>query len=145
MKAYIGNHDWADEGDVFFFSLETEEILQAMKKLMQILSEVDVNFSAEMYWGSNESFDFYTSDLIEFIDEAVDISEEEINVFKKFNVSGFDIYDRIRDHIGDVLTDEDIQLTERDLNALQPAYITLFGEEDWDIFKGEVTIISEEE
>lgn len=31
MKAYIGNVDWADEGDVFFFSVESEENLKDQK------------------------------------------------------------------------------------------------------------------
>lgn len=144
MKVYAKNHDWADEGDVFFFSIETEENLQAMKKLIDVLSDADISFSTEMYWGTNESFDFYTSDLIDFIDNAKDISEEEIAVFRKFEVWGFDIYDRIFDHICDVLADEDIELTEKQLNELQPAYIILFGEEDWDKFKDAVTIVPEE-
>ena len=29
MKAYIGNVDWADEGDVFFFSVESEDYMFA--------------------------------------------------------------------------------------------------------------------
>ena len=38
MKVYIGNVDWADEGDIFFFSVESEENLEAMKSLINILN-----------------------------------------------------------------------------------------------------------
>ncbi len=36
MKAYIDNVDWADEGNVFFYSIESEENLQLMKKLIKV-------------------------------------------------------------------------------------------------------------
>ena len=62
MKVYIGNVDWADEGDIFFFSVESEENLEVMKSLINILVELDLFYSSEMYWGTNESFDFGADD-----------------------------------------------------------------------------------
>lgn len=52
MKVYIGDVNWADEGDVFFFSVEYEENLKAMKSLIEIISELDLSLSADMYWGN---------------------------------------------------------------------------------------------
>ena len=43
-----------------------------------------------MYWGSNEYFNFEADDLLGFINEAEDISEEELAVFNKFKISGFE-------------------------------------------------------
>lgn len=101
MKAYIGNIDWADEGDVFFFSVESEENLKAMKDLIDILVEL---YSTEMYWGTNEYFDF-----LEFINEAKDITEEELATLNKFKISGFDIFERIK-----------------------PLYIKLYDQKSWE-------------
>lgn len=95
MKVYIGNVDWADEGDIFFFSVESEENLKAMKDLIDILVELDLFYSSEMYWGTNEYFDFGADDFLEFINEARDISKEELATLNKFKISGFDIYDRM--------------------------------------------------
>ena len=105
MKVYIGDVDWADEGDVFFFSVEYEENLKAMKSLIEIISELDLSLSADMYWGTNEYFNFNTEDLLAFIDGAKDISEEELAIFDKFGVSGFDIYGGISDSIRDSIWD----------------------------------------
>lgn len=87
MKAYIGNIDWADEGDVFFFSVEEEDRLQALKKLLQTVIELEIAPSTvEMYWGTNEFFRFDSEKLLRFIEQAEDISEEELKVFDKFGV-----------------------------------------------------------
>ena len=100
MKAYINNVDWADEGNVFFFSVESEENLQLMKELIKVYKELDLfDEGIEMYWGTNEFFDFDAEDFLKFIEGAEDISEEELAVFEKFNVYGFDIYERILDEL----------------------------------------------
>lgn len=53
MKAYIGNIDWADEGDVFFFSVEEENRLQALKELLKIITKLKIAPpTVEMYWGN---------------------------------------------------------------------------------------------
>lgn len=113
MKAYIGNVDWADEGNVFFFSVESEENLKAMKDLIDILVELDLFYSSEMYWGTNEYFDFGADDFLEFINEAKDISKEELATLNKFKISGFDIYDRI-------------------LDKIKPLYIKLYDQKSWE-------------
>lgn len=140
MKAYIASRDWSDEGDVFFFSVESEERLQAMKELINIYSELELISSQEMYWGTNEWFDFGPGDFIDFVDNAKDISEEELAVFKKFSVSGFNIYERILDILVSpfewnwktrsyVIPD---YLTQEDLDRIKPAYLKLFDPRDWE-------------
>lgn len=140
MKAYIASRDWADEGDVFFFSVESEERFQAMKELINIYSELELIHSQEMYWGTNEWFDFDPEDFIDFIDKAKDISEEELAVFKKFNVSGFDIYEKMLDILVSpfkwnwktrsyIIPD---YLTQEDLDKIKPAYLKLFDYRDWE-------------
>ena len=100
MKAYISNLDWADEGDVFFCSIESEERLKKLRDLIDLYVELDLlPPSTEIYWGTNEFFDFTPEDLKQFIDDAKDISAEECAVLEKFNVSGFDIYGRIEDEL----------------------------------------------
>ena len=55
MKVYIGNVDWADEGDIFFFSVESEENLEAgfdifermSDKLHDLIWDLDYDISQE--------------------------------------------------------------------------------------------------
>lgn len=141
MKAYIGNVDWADEGDIFFFSTEDEERLNAMKELIDIYSELDLlPRRVEMYWGTNEAFDFTARDLKDFINSAEDISDEELAVFNKFGVNGFDIFYRMSEVLQDALFEWDysqqklvpvVSLTPEELERIKPVYIAAFGQEAW--------------
>lgn len=133
MKAYIGNVDWADEGNVFFFSIESEERLMAMKELINLFSDLDIlGRSFEMYWGTNEWFEFDWADLETFIDKAKDISNKELAVFRKFDVYGFDIYDRIADKLFKTISDCDYELTKEELDEIEPVFLKVFGKEDWE-------------
>ena len=136
MKVYIGNLDWADEGDVFFCSIESEERLKKLRDLIDLYVELNLfPPSIEMYWGTNECFKFTPEDLKQFIDDAKDISAEEYAVLKKFNVSGFDIYDRIEDELayGRLLfyKGSNEHITEDDMKKIKNLYIELFSEEYW--------------
>ncbi len=93
-----------------------------------------------MYWGTNEFFDFGAEDFLRFIEGAEDISKEELAVFEKFNVYGFDIYERILDELQGliyyweypgryVVSDN---LTQEGLDKIKPLYIKLYGQENWD-------------
>lgn len=137
MKVYVNNVDWADEGDVFFFSVIEESELEAMKNLLLIYDDLDISYDATIGWGTNEWFDFDGEDLMEFIDGAQDISDEELAVFKKFRISGLDIYDRIRDIVSDALYSVP-ELTSKDLDRIMPSYIKLFGIEEWDEIKNSI-------
>lgn len=136
MRAYIGNLDWADEGDVFFCSIESEERLKKFRDLIDLYVELDLfPSSIEMYWGTNEFFDFTPEDLKQFIDDAKDISAEECAVLKKFNVSGFDIYHRIESELlYRCLTSYkgiNENMTEDSMKKIKNPYIELFSERDW--------------
>ena len=136
MKAYIGNLDWADEGDVFFCSIESEERLKKLRDLIDLYVELNLlPPSIEMYWGTNEFFDFTPEELKQFIDNAKDISEEECAVLNKFNVRGFDIYNMIEDELsyGCLISYKGINenMTEEDMIKIRNLYIELFSEENW--------------
>ena len=136
MKAYIGNLDWADEGDVFFCSIESEERLKKLRDLIDLYVELNLlPSSIEMYWGTNECFDFTPEDLKQFIDDAKDISAEECAVLDKFDVSGFDIYDRIEDKLsyGCLVSYEGINknMTKDKMKKIRNPYIELFSEKNW--------------
>lgn len=141
MKAYIKNVDWADEGDIFFYSVESESILEAMKDLIKIYMDLDLfDNDIEMYWGTNEYFTFGPEDFIKFIDSAELITQEELQVFDKFNVYGFDIFGQIFDSlqelmfVGNYYSGYTIsyKLSQEDLNRIKPIYIKLFGQKLWD-------------
>lgn len=136
MKAYIGNLDWADEGDVFFCSIESGERLKKLRDLIDLYVELGLlPPSTEMYWGTNEFFEFTPEDLKQFIDDAKDISAEECAVLEKLNVSGFDIYGRIEDELsyGCLLSYKGINgnMTEDKMKKIRNPYLELFSKKDW--------------
>ena len=136
MKAYIGNLDWADEGDVFFCSIESEERLKKLRDLIDLYVELDLfPSSIKMCWGTNEFFDFTPEDLKQFIDDAKDISAEECAVLDKFHIEGFDIYERIEGELsyGCLTSYEGINenMTEDSMKKIKNPYIELFSERDW--------------
>ena len=131
MKIFIGNKDWADEGDIFFCSIESEERLKKVRDLIDLYVELKLlPSSIEMYWGTNEFFDFTPEDLKQFIDNAKDISEEEYAVLKKFNVRGFDIYDMIESCLVSCVEANE-NVTEDNMKEIRNSYIELFSEEEW--------------
>ena len=137
MKVYIGNLDWSDEGNGFFCSIANEERLKKLRDLIDLYVELNLfPSSIEMYWGTNEFFDFTPEDLKQFIDDAKDISAEECAVLEKFNVRGFDIYDRIEDELsyGCLRSYKGINenMTEDKMKKIRNPYIELFSEENWE-------------
>lgn len=137
MKAYISNLDWADEGDVFFCSIESEERLKKLRDLIDLYVELDLfPSSIEIYWGTNEFFDFTSEDFKNFIDDAEDISDEECAVLNKFNIRGFDIYERIEEELsqGCLTSYKGINknMTEDKMKKIKNLYIELFSEEYWE-------------
>lgn len=139
MKAYIGNIDWADEGDVFFFSVEEEDRLQALKEILKIITKLKIAPpTVEMYWGTNEFFSFSTEKLLRFIEQAEDISDEELKVFDKFGVFGFDIYQNMINLIFEEWLNpryDTLELSKEDLDKIEPHYIILYGQGQWDELK----------
>lgn len=136
MKAYIGNLDWNDEGNVFFCSIESEERLKKLRDLIDLYIELDLlPSSTEIYWGTNEYFDLSPEDFKNFIDDAVDISEKECAVLNKFHIKGLDIYERIEEELsyGCLFPYGRINknITEEGMRKIKNLYIELFSEENW--------------
>lgn len=145
MKAYIGTVSWADECDVFFYSIETNERIEAMKELLEIYSELGLfEYKKEVNWGTNQWFEFDKEDFLEFLDNAKDISEEELAVLDKFKVVGFDIYDKIDYLLEHALLRYDYctkkyitnkYVTQEYLNKVKPVFLKLFPQESWHIIQ----------
>lgn len=142
MKIYINNEDWADEGDVFFCSIRSEERLKKLRDLIDLYVELDLfPESIQIYWGTNESFDFTPEELKQFIDDAVDISEEELGVLSKFDICGFDIYYHIEEELREGVLFEygfrtyglaNENISRETLDRIKDPYIDLFSEEFWE-------------
>ena len=136
MKIYARNIDWTDEGNAFFCSVESNERLKKLRDLLDLYVELNLLPSrVEMYWGTNEFFYFTPEELKQFIDDAIDISEEELAVLNKFGIAGFDIYERIEDELSDgcLISYKGINknMTEEGMIKIKNLYIELFSEECW--------------
>lgn len=139
MKVYTGNLNWADEGDIFFFSVKSEGNLKAMKRLIEALIELDLPYYTEIYLGVNKYFEFDLEDFLSFINEAKDISEKELAVLKKFKVSGFDIYRNMLNKLSTFIYDYEYgkyetsdKLTQERLDKIKPLYLKLYKQKEWD-------------
>lgn len=140
MKAYIKNVDWDNIGNIFFYSVENENTLKAMKDLIKIYIDLNLfNDDVKVYWGINKYFTFVPEDFIKFIDSAELITQEELQVFNKFNIYGFDIFGLIFDSLLELVFDNNYcdkyiishKLSQEDLNKIKPVYIELFGQNLW--------------
>lgn len=139
-KAYIGNEDWADEGDVFFFSIESEENLMSMLLIINFFIDhgiFDNTEEIEIYWGTNEFFQFTLNDFIDFIRNSEHITDSELKVFDKFKVTGFDIYKQIKEELNNIFYDYFVDiyrddLTQDDKLEIRSYFIDLFGQKEWD-------------
>ena len=130
MKAFIKNINWVDEGDVFCFSLIEEDKLEALKEFLEVANKLSDPPVFNLYWGTNESFEFDTEHLLHFINSAVDITSEEIAIFDKFEIYGFDLYAEIMDSIPDELCN--IWLTKEDIESIREPFIKIYSKELWD-------------
>lgn len=141
MKAYIGMIDWADEGNVFCYSVYEEEAFDCMYKLFKVLVDLEaLPEICEPYWGTNQSFYFYNYEIEELLNEYKYIDDTEFNVLEKLGVDGYDIYGMISDHLMNAVSIYDYdthkyifnkKLTKADLEIIKPLYIGLFSEEAW--------------
>lgn len=102
MKIIITTKDWADEFDYPIISLITDELEEEFWKRMKELKKTGVNFSLKRsyYFGTNEAFNFSYNNIIDMVKEAQTITDEEMNVLKKFNVFdlGINIVQRALDN-----------------------------------------------
>ena len=141
MKAYIGMEDWADEGNVFCYSVYEEEAFDCMYKLFKVLVDLEALPEIwEPYWGTNENFCFSIDEIEEFFKDVKDISEDEFEVLENLGVDGYDIFGMLGDHLRDIISPYNYhihksvfnkELTKADLEIIKPLYIGLFSEDAW--------------
>jgi len=74
LVAYNGNY--ADEFDVYFHQVMTEDELKRAKDL---ISKTNWNYK-EFYFGTNESIEVSSSELLEALSEAREITEDQYKV-----------------------------------------------------------------
>jgi hypothetical protein len=94
MKYVItGRVNWADEFDVYFFDILSEEDYKKYDFLKQTLGSLYSGY----YFGTNEGWDEEEFDYLQF--DPKPATDEEIAVLEKFNISGEPIIERLADTI----------------------------------------------
>lgn len=94
MKYVItGRVNWADELDVHFFDILSEEDYKKYNFLKQTLGSLYGGY----YFGTNEGWDEGEFDYLQF--DPKPATDEEIAVLEKFNISGEPIIERLTDAI----------------------------------------------
>ena len=85
MKKYLVqyNGNYADEFDVYFHSIMTEEQLEEAKGLIQ---KVDWD-EEEFYFGTNEYIDVSSSELLRNLNKAKEITDEQFKVLEDLGIS----------------------------------------------------------
>lgn len=94
MKYVITGHvNWADELDVHFFDILSEEDYKKYDFLKQTLGSLYGSY----YFGTNEGWDEGEFDYLQF--DPKPATDEEIAVLEKFNISGEPVIERLADTI----------------------------------------------
>lgn len=78
----VYNDNYADEFDVYFHTVMSEEQLKEAKNLISKTDWVDEEF----YFGTNESILVSTEELMEYLEHPKEITEEEYNVLSKLGL-----------------------------------------------------------
>lgn len=77
--------NWADEMDVPGFCILTESELNECKDMANQLDDDDeINY----YCGTNEDVNFYKEDILDMLDNAKKISDEELKIINKYIPDG---------------------------------------------------------
>lgn len=84
MKYYLVryNGNWADEFDVYFHQVMSEDEL---KEAEDTITATDWD-REEFYFGTNEAIDFSTYELINFLNRAEEITEEQFKVLEELDL-----------------------------------------------------------
>lgn len=109
MKYYLVQCDsnYADEFDIYFHMVMSEQELEEAK---EIISKTDWDWE-EFYFGTNESVDFSTEGLLDCLNGAKEITEEEYKVLDKLGLTDIGFgdglnWDWILEHAEEQLEDE---------------------------------------
>lgn len=82
LVKYNGNY--ADEFDVYFHLVMSEKELEEAKGLIQKLNwEYE-----EFYFGTNEAVDLNSKDLLYYLNEALEITQEQFKVLQDLDITG---------------------------------------------------------
>lgn len=84
MKYYLVryNGNWVDEFDVYFHQVMSEDEL---KEAEDTITATDWD-REEFYFGTNEAIDFSTYELINFLNRAEEITEEQFKVLEELDL-----------------------------------------------------------
>lgn len=94
MKYVItGRVNWADELDVHFFDILSEEDYKKYNFLKQTLGSLYGGY----YFGTNEGWDEGEFDYLQF--DPKPATDEEIAILEKFNISGEHVIELLADNI----------------------------------------------
>lgn len=80
LVVYNGNY--ADEFDVYFHQVMSEEELTRTRDLISKTDWQDVEF----YFGTNEAISVFTEELMEYLEDPTEITEEEYNVLSNLGL-----------------------------------------------------------
>lgn len=85
MKKYLVkyNGNYADEFDVYFHSIMTKEQLEEAKGLIQ-----KIGWNEEEFWfGTNESIEVSSKELLEWLNKATEITDEQLKTIQDLGIS----------------------------------------------------------
>lgn len=101
MKYYmvVDSQDYADEFDYPILSIFNEAELAKFKavKTKSIENGLDIGIEHEIYFGSNEALNMTVSEMIDYIDDAQEITEVEYNFINDNGFIGLDIFEYASD------------------------------------------------
>lgn len=80
LVKYNGNY--ADEFDVYFHQVMSEEELTKARDLISKTDWQDVTFG----FGTNEEISVYTEELMKYLEDPIEITEEEYSILKKLGL-----------------------------------------------------------
>lgn len=103
MKYVIADRvNWADELDVYFFDILSEEDYKKYYFLKQTLGSLYGGY----WFGTNEGWEDGDFDYLQF--DPKPATDEEIAVLEKFNISGEPVIERLADTIECIFDEERI-------------------------------------
>lgn len=91
MKYYLVQYsgNYADEFDIYFHTVMSEDELKEAKKT---ISNTSWEYE-EFYFGTNESIDISTYDLIQNLNNAKELTEEQYNVLTDLGITNISFGD----------------------------------------------------
>ena len=98
MKHYLVQYEgnYADEFDIYFHQVMTEDELERAKDL---ISKADWDDEEEFYFGTNEWIEVDSSELLEALSSAKEITEDQYKVLSDLDLLSIDFGDGLNwDH-----------------------------------------------